>query len=133
MEVTGPQRWRIEKKDNGAYSAERAPLQEEHIRNDEGQYVVVWELARPNHRDGRVVETNQCMSYTFASNTNAQLLGAESSGVVRYVVGYCSKNPTALANVLATVRHVMLEEPRRVRDVMKKLFLVSIYLIKNRF
>ncbi len=74
-------------------------------------HVTLWEVARPNKRDGRVVETNPLLSYAFACNTNVQHLGAKSAlvALVNYVVGYCAKNPIKLGRVLGLVRQVMKE------------------------
>ena len=62
-------------------------------------------------KDGRVVETSIAMAYAFASNSNAQLLGAQESqiAVIKYVVGYCTKNPVQLANTLTLIRQVEAE------------------------
>ena len=71
----------------------------------------IWELRRPHPCDGRVVETNKLLAYLYASNTNVQFLGGEDVlvAVAKYVVGYCSKNPVRIANVLSTIRQVTRE------------------------
>ena len=71
----------------------------------------IWEPARPDPRDGRVVETNLVMAYVYSSNTNAQLLGGEAAltAIAKYVVGYCAKNPVQLESVLSTIHHVLQE------------------------
>ena len=68
--------------------------------------LVIWELRRPHPCDGRVVDTNKLLAYLYASNTNVQFLGGEDVlvAVAKYVVGYCSKNPVRIANVLSTIR-----------------------------
>ena len=73
--------------------------------------LVIWELRRPHPCDGRVVETNKLLAYLYASNTNVQFLGGEDVliDVAKYVVGYCSKNPVRIANVLSTIRQVTRE------------------------
>ena len=73
--------------------------------------LVIWELRRPHPCDGRVVETNKLLAYLYASNTNVQFLGGEVVlvAVAKYVVGYCSKNPVRIANVLSTIRQVTRE------------------------
>lgn len=71
----------------------------------------VWELARPHEKDGRCVETNLLMAYAYGSNSNVQLLGGEVAlnGIVRYVVGYCSKNPSQLNGVVPMIMQVLRE------------------------
>ena len=73
--------------------------------------LVIWELRRPHPCDGRVFETNKILAYLYASNTNVQFLGGEDVlvAVAKYVVGYCSKNPVRIANVLSTIRQVTRE------------------------
>ena len=73
--------------------------------------LVIWELRRPHPCDGRVVETNKLLAYLYASNTNVQFLGGEDVLVVvaKYVVGYYSKNPVRIANVLSTIHQVTRE------------------------
>ena len=73
--------------------------------------LVIWELRRPHPCDGRVVETNKLLTYLYASNTNVQFLRGEDVlvAVAKYVVGYCSKNPVKIANVLSTIRQVTRE------------------------
>ena len=73
--------------------------------------LVIWELRRLNPCDGRVVETNKLLAYLYASNTNVQFLGGEDVlvPVAKYAVGYCSKNPVKIANVLSTIRQVTRE------------------------
>ena len=73
--------------------------------------LVIWELRRPHPCDGCVVETNKLLAYLYASNTNVQFLGGEEVlvAVAKYVVGYCSKNPVRIANVLSTIRQVTRE------------------------
>ena len=81
--------------------------------NDEkvSRVLVIWELRRPHRCDGRVVETNKLLAHLYASNTNVQFLGGEDVlvAVAKYVVGYCSKNPVRIANVLSTIRQVTRE------------------------
>ena len=78
--------------------------------NDEkvSSFLVIWELRRPHPCDGRVVETNKLVAYLYASNKNVPFLGGEDVlvAVAKYVVGYCSKNPVKIANVLNTTRQV---------------------------
>ena len=73
--------------------------------------LVIWELKRPDKRDGCVVEGNKLLAYLYASNTNTQHLGGEDVliGIARYVVGYCSKNLVKVTNVLATIRQLSHE------------------------
>ena len=73
--------------------------------------LVVWELKRPNSRDGSVVEGNKLMAYFFAINTNVQhLLGEDVLiAVAKYVVGYCRKNPVQVPNVTSTIWQVSPE------------------------
>ena len=73
--------------------------------------LVVWELKRPDPRDGHVVEGNMLMAYLFASNTNVQHLGCEDVliAVAKHVVGCCSKDPLQVANVMSTIRQVSRE------------------------
>ena len=73
--------------------------------------LVIWDLRRPHPCDGRVVETNKLLAYLYASNTNVQFPGGEDVlvAVAKYVVGYCSKNPVRIANVMSTIRQVTRE------------------------
>ena len=95
------------------YTIEVYKSEEEFDRPEESVacVLVVWELKRPDPRDGRVVEGNKLMAYLFASNTNVQHLGGEDVliAVAKYVVGYCSKNPVQVANVMSTIRQVSRE------------------------
>ena len=88
------------------YTIEVYKSEEEFDRHEESVacVLVVWELKRPDPRDGRVVEGNKLMAYLFASKTNVQHLGGEDVliAVAKYVVGYCSKNPVQVANVMST-------------------------------
>ena len=51
------------------------------------------------------------MAYLFASNTNVRHLASEDVliAVAKYVVGYCSKNPVQVANIMSTIRQVSWE------------------------
>ena len=95
------------------YTIEVYKSEEEFDRHEESVacVLVVWELKRPDPRDGRVVEGNKLMAYLFASNTNIQHLSGEDVliAVAKYVVGYCSKNPVQVANVMSTIRQVSRE------------------------
>ena len=44
------------------------------------------------------------MAYLFTSNTNVPHLGGKDIfiAVAKYVVGYCSKNPVQVENVMST-------------------------------
>ena len=95
------------------YTIEVYKSEEESDRHEESVacILVVWELKRPDSRDGRVVEGNKLMAYLFASNTNVQHLGGEDVliAVAKYVVGFCSKNPVQVANIMSTIRQVSRE------------------------
>ena len=73
--------------------------------------VAIWELRRPHPRDERVVETYKLLAYLYASNINVQFLGDKDVlvAVAKYVVGYWSKNPLKIANVLSTIRQMPRE------------------------
>ena len=77
-----------------------------------GSYVlVIWELRQPHTYDGRVVETNKLLAYLYASSTNVKFFWFEDVlvAVAKYVVGYCSKNPVRIANMLSIIRQVTHE------------------------
>ena len=73
--------------------------------------LIIWELWRPHPYDGRVVGTNEPLAYLYAGNTNVQFVGGADMliAVAKYVVGYYSKNPVEIANVLSTIRQVTRE------------------------
>ena len=60
---------------------------------------------------GVLLRATSSVAYLFASNTNVQHLGGADVliAVAKYVVGYCSKNPVQVANVMSTIRQVSRE------------------------
>ena len=73
--------------------------------------LVIWELRRPRPCDGRVGKSNKLLAYLYASNTNVQCVGGEDVlvAVAKYVVGYGSKNPVTVADLLTAIRQVTRE------------------------
>lgn len=75
--------------------------------------LIIWIGKRPDRRDGRIVDNNFILTAVCVSNTSVQFLGGASTGLVglaRYVVGYCTKDPNAVNNVVNTMQSVLLDE-----------------------